>query len=102
VALEGGPIEVIGRQPPGVSRDQANAELRVFGERTAAERPATHESLRPSVRRIGQSPDMVGFAQLALRNVPALLMLATSRRPRARPMRRNSERVGIDPSRISR
>ena len=48
-ALEGGAISVIGRLAPGVTREQANAELRVFGERTAAALPATHEHLRPRV-----------------------------------------------------
>jgi putative ABC transport system permease protein len=41
-ALEGGAIGVIGRLAPGVTREQANAELRVFGERAAAALPATH------------------------------------------------------------
>ena len=35
-ALEGGAIGVIGRLAPGVTQDQANAELRVVAERTAA------------------------------------------------------------------
>ncbi len=50
-ALEGGAISVIGRLVPGVTREQANAELRVLGERTAAAFPATHEHLRPRVVR---------------------------------------------------
>ena len=41
-ALEGGAISVIGRLAPGVTREQANAELRVLGERAAAALPATH------------------------------------------------------------
>lgn len=51
--LEGAAVSVIGRLAPGVAREQANAELRVFGERTAGAFPATHEHLRPSVRRLG-------------------------------------------------
>ena len=47
-ALEGGAINVIGRLAPGVTRAQAEAELRVLGDRAAAALPATHEHLRPS------------------------------------------------------
>ena len=74
-ALEGGAISVIGRLAAGVSREQANAEVRVFGERTAAALPATHAHLRPRVVRLGEAPDDLDMAQLALRNVPALLVL---------------------------
>ena len=74
-ALEGGAISVIGRLAPGVSREQANAELRVFGERTAAALPATHEHLRPRVMRLGEAPDDLDIAQFALRNLPVLLVL---------------------------
>ena len=74
-ALEGGAIGVIGRLAPGVSREQANAELRVFGERTAAAFPATHEHLRPSVRRLAEAPDVPDIAQFASRNLPVLLVL---------------------------
>ena len=76
-ALEGGAISVIGRLAPGVSRAQANAELRVIGERTAAALPSTHEHLRPRVWRLGESSEMAAFTlQSAMRNVPALLVLA--------------------------
>jgi putative ABC transport system permease protein len=74
-ALEGGAISVIGRLARGVSREQANAELRVFGERTAAALPATHEHLRPRVVRFGEASDHLDLGQVALRNVPALLVL---------------------------
>lgn len=72
--LEGSAISVIGRLTPGVSREEANAELRVFGERTAAAFPATHEHLRPGVRGIAEQrvPDL---AQFALQNLPVLLVL---------------------------
>ena len=75
-ALEGDAISVIGRLAPGVSRDQANAELRVFGERTAAALPATHAHLRPRVVRLGDAPDDLDITQLTLRNLPALLVLS--------------------------
>jgi putative ABC transport system permease protein len=74
-ALEGGAISIIGRLAPGVSRQQADAELRVFGERTAAALPVTHAHLRPRVMRFGEVPDDLDIAQLALRNLPALLVM---------------------------
>jgi putative ABC transport system permease protein len=74
-ALEGGAISVIGRLAPGVSREQADAELRVFGERGAAARPATHGHLRPSARRLGEARDIPDLAQFAMTNLPALLVL---------------------------
>ena len=75
-ALEGGAISIIGRLVPGVSRPQADAELRVFAERTAAALPGTHAHLRPRVVRLGGAPDDSDIAQLALRNLPALLVMA--------------------------
>ena len=75
-ALEGGAISVIGRLVPGVTREQANAELRVLGERTAAAFPATHEHLRPRVVRLsGAGADFTDIPQLASRNLPVLLVL---------------------------
>jgi predicted permease len=75
-ALEGDAISVIGRLASGVSRPQAEAEVRLFGERAAAALPATHAHLRPRVARLGDAPDELDLAQLALRNLPALLVLA--------------------------
>jgi putative ABC transport system permease protein len=75
-ALEGDPINVIGRLKPGITLEQANAELRVLGERAAAALPATHQHLRPLVARLGQGsdapPDITG---LAMRYLPSLLVL---------------------------
>ena len=77
--LEGGAISVIGRLAPGVTRAQADAEVRALGERTAAALPATHEHLRPRVSRLGEpgeeEVEVSGIAQLALTNLPALLVL---------------------------
>jgi predicted permease len=73
--LEGGALSVIGRLAPGVSREQANAELRVLGERTAATLPEMHEHLRPRAMRLGETADVVDLAQFALRNLPVLLVL---------------------------
>jgi putative ABC transport system permease protein len=74
-ALEGGTISVIGRLAPGMSQEQANAELRVFGERAAAAVPATHEHLRPRVVRLGESSDDLDVPAFAMRNLPVLLVL---------------------------
>jgi putative ABC transport system permease protein len=75
-ALEGDAISVIGRLARGVSRQQADAEMRLFAERSAAALPDTHAHLRPRVLRFGEPPDDVDLAQLALRNLPALLVLS--------------------------
>jgi predicted permease len=78
--LEGGAIGVIGRLAPGITRAQAEAELRLLGERTAAALPATHEHLRPRVMPLGEPGDedealeVSDIAQLALTNFPALLV----------------------------
>ena len=74
-ALEGGAISVIGRLAPGVSRQQADAEVRLLGEQAAAALPATHEHLRPRVVRIGEPSGMPGIAQFAMTNGPVLLVL---------------------------
>jgi putative ABC transport system permease protein len=74
-AFEGGAISIIGRLAPGVTREQANAELRVFGERAAAALPATHEHLRLSVIRLGEPADVPDIAQLAMASLPGLLVL---------------------------
>lgn len=73
-ALEGDAISVIGRMAPGVTLEQANAELRVLGERAAAALPATHQHLKPRVLRLGEAADGVDAA-FAMRNLPVLLVL---------------------------
>jgi putative ABC transport system permease protein len=80
-ALEGGAISVIGRLAPGVTWAQADAEVRVLGERSAAALPATHEHLRPRVKRPGEPGepdddlDLSAISQLAIANLPVLLVL---------------------------
>jgi putative ABC transport system permease protein len=74
--LEGDAVSVVGRLADGVSRQQAHAEMRLFGERTAAALPATHAHLRPRVVRFGGAPDDLDIAQVGLRNLPALLVLS--------------------------
>jgi predicted permease len=46
---EGPPVTVFGKLAPGVSRDEAQAQLAVIGRRAAAQLPATHGQLRPQV-----------------------------------------------------
>ncbi len=74
--LEGDAISVIGRLAPGVTQQQADAELRVLGERAAAASPATHQHLRPRVLRLGEVPDAPDAALLAARNLAVLPVLA--------------------------
>lgn len=75
-ALEGDPIAIIGRLKPGITLRQANAELRVLGERAAAASPTTHAHLRPLVVRLGRSSETPpDIASLALTVVPSLLVL---------------------------
>lgn len=72
--LEGGPLSVIGRLAPGVTRDQADAELRVFGERAASALPDTHANLRSRVVPLS-GDDVNAAALLGVRNLPVLLVL---------------------------
>ena len=74
-ALDGGAISVIGRLASGVSRQQADAEVRLFGERTAAARPATHQHLRPQVHGLSEASGTPDLIQLAARHLPVLLVL---------------------------
>ena len=74
-ALEGGAIDVIGRLASGATRERADAELRVLAERAAGAMPATHAHLRPRVIRPGETPDVPDIAQLAMMNLPGLLVL---------------------------
>ncbi len=79
-ALEGGAIGVVGRLAPGVTREQADAEVRAFAQRTAVALPATHEHLRSRVTSPGEpgdlDPEFSDLAQLAITNLPVLLVLA--------------------------
>ena len=75
-ALEGDAITVIGRLRRGFSRQQAETEMRLLSRRTAAALPDTHANLRSRIVRLGEAPDGVDIAQLTLRNLPALLVLA--------------------------
>jgi putative ABC transport system permease protein len=81
-ALEGDPIGIIGRLKPGITLEQANAELRVLGERAAAALPATHAHLRPLVAQLGQDSetpsDIVGLALMYLPSLLVLLLACTT------------------------
>ncbi|MBW3533868.1 MAG: ABC transporter permease [Gemmatimonadetes bacterium] len=46
---EGPPIRIFGRLAPGVTMEEARAEVRALGLRAAADLPATHARLRPRV-----------------------------------------------------
>jgi putative ABC transport system permease protein len=72
--LEGEPLSVVGRLAPGVTREQADAELRVLSERAAAALPDTHANLRSRVSPLG-GDDVNGPALLATRNLPVLILL---------------------------
>jgi putative ABC transport system permease protein len=71
--LEGGPLNVIGRLASGVTRPQADAELRTLGERAASALPDTHGSLRSRVMPPGGEEN--GPAAFRLRNLPGLVVL---------------------------
>lgn len=74
--LEGAPISVIGRLASGTTLEQANAEVRAFGQRSSEAFPATHEHLRPAVTRLGEATDFLDGGALATRNLPVLMVLA--------------------------
>jgi putative ABC transport system permease protein len=78
--LEGGAMSVIGRLTPGITREQADAEVRALSERMATMRAATHEHLRSRVIRLDEpgdpgDPDVSDLAQFAITNLPVLLVL---------------------------
>lgn len=70
---EGPAILMYGRLAPGVTKEEAQAELTAIGQRTAREHPGTHEQLRPQVRFPGEGNEE-NLAAAAL-NVPFLLFL---------------------------
>ncbi|HEX7117830.1 MAG TPA: ABC transporter permease [Longimicrobiales bacterium] len=70
---EGPQIWMVGRLAPGVTLEEAQAELATIGRRMAAEFPETHEHLRPEVRRFGRGNEMSAVA--AGLNLPFLLFL---------------------------
>jgi putative ABC transport system permease protein len=72
--LEGEPLTLIGRLAPGVTRERADAELRVLSERAASALPDTHAHLRSHVVPLA-GDDVNGGALFAARDVPALLVL---------------------------
>ena len=78
--LEGGAMSVIGRLTSGITREQADAEVRALSERMATMRAATHEHLRSRVMRLDEpgdpgDPDVSDLAQFAITNLPVLLVL---------------------------
>jgi predicted permease len=72
--LEGPAISVIGRLVPGMTLEQANAELGVLTERAAAALPASHQFLRPRVTSLA-GKELPNLAELAVTYLPTLLVL---------------------------
>ncbi|HEX5108666.1 MAG TPA: FtsX-like permease family protein [Vicinamibacterales bacterium] len=72
--LQGAPLSIIGRLAPGVTREEADAELRVLGERAASAFPDTHAQLRSRVMPLS-GDDINRSALLTTRNMPVLLVL---------------------------
>ena len=75
---EGPAIRVFGRLAPGVSFDEAQAELTTIGRRTTADLPASHEHLRAEVLPYASSffeLTLVEKAALMSLNIPMLLLL---------------------------
>ena len=75
---QGPSIRAFARLAPGVSRDEAQAELAALGARMAADLPDTHEHLRPEVVPYAESIVYIGRAirmVLSSANVPVLLLL---------------------------
>lgn len=75
--LEGPAISVFGRLAPGTTMEEARAELRTIGRRTAGAHPATHADLRPNVLPYTQEAfDIEGGAMVwGLRLVQLLVSL---------------------------
>jgi putative ABC transport system permease protein len=71
--LDGPNLMMMARLAPGVSLREAQAELDVIGNQTASAFPATHDKLRPEVRRFARGSDMSGPALGA--NVPLVFFL---------------------------
>jgi putative ABC transport system permease protein len=77
---EGPTLYAFGRLAPGVSLEEAQAEVAAIGDRTAAQEPKTHERIRPHLLPFAQSwfeqddPD-TRMAQLALQAGVILLLL---------------------------
>ena len=75
---QGPAIRAFARLAPGVSRNEARAELTALGARMAADLPDTHEHLRPEVVPYAESIVYIGRAirlVLSSANVPVLLLL---------------------------
>lgn len=74
--LEGPGVRVFGLLAPGVTQPQANAEIAVLAERTAARSPLTHARLRPRVLAYGgESPGDRSWLEFVVTHGPILLVL---------------------------
>jgi predicted permease len=75
VPLEGVQVRVFGLLASGVTRAEATAELDALIKRTAASSPTTHTNLRPNVRPYGGRSPGGALIEIAIRQVPILLVL---------------------------
>ena len=78
----GAEIKVFGRLAPGMTFDNAQAEIRSIGKRLAAEHPTTHAQIQPYVTPYTQlsinNNDMTGMMALSYIFVVALVMVVCS------------------------
>jgi putative ABC transport system permease protein len=75
---DGPPVMIFGRLAPGVSLDEAQAELSVLGGRSTAQLPATHQHLRAQVlkyTKASSDPSPSGGILMYAFNVFALMLL---------------------------
>jgi predicted permease len=72
--FEGPSVQVFGRLAPGVTMEQANAEIRALTERIAAASPQTHQHLRPRVLAYAAEFDRT-WIELSLTHLPIVLVL---------------------------
>jgi putative ABC transport system permease protein len=75
-------LYVFGRLAPGVTREQAQAELSALGKRAAVSFPTTHATLQPRVRRYTHVLDDIQDKELweikTIRFVASLLLIAVA------------------------
>ncbi len=75
---QGPGIQLFGRLAPGVSLEEAQAELTALGQRAAADFPDTHEHLRPEVLPYAKSIfNLSGIESMAVMslNLPVIMLL---------------------------
>lgn len=77
--LTGPPIRVFARLAPGITQDQAYAEITAMTQAVAAVSPQTHAQLAPRVLAYGgESPGDTTVLEFAITHLPILLVLAVA------------------------